>query len=148
MDYSSATFFPQYSTLTSENLAASNNAFSLNPSPQQQQRSQNNNPVSQLQQNMFYLDPFDAKLEQPHSNDIDHASFSSISREFPVIVDESDVFLDDLEVNGQQRRIPRLQSDFDLDLSNPDFLDPSNSGNSTVSPFYHGMLIVETESSE
>ena len=79
MDY---TFFPeQYPNLTRANLQAANNAFSINPSPsnapRQPQQQQQSNPVSQLQQNMFYLDPFDTKIDQPQSNDVDHASYSS-----------------------------------------------------------------------
>lgn len=80
MDYSS--FFPQqYPNLTAANLqAAANSTFSLNQNPstnagQQQQQQQSSNTVSQLQQNMFYLDPFDADC--PPSNDLDHASHSS-----------------------------------------------------------------------
>lgn len=67
MDY--ATFYPQnYPNLTSANLQANNTYTLNNPSTQQ-------NGVQQLQQNMFYLDPFDNKPEQ--SADLDHASFSS-----------------------------------------------------------------------
>jgi hypothetical protein len=92
MDYS--TFYPQttFPNLTAANLQA-NHAFSLNPNtnttaltqqqprqqqpPQQQQPSGNN--ISQLQQNMFYLDPFEAKVDQSQCPDLDHASFSSMS---------------------------------------------------------------------
>ena len=80
MDYSS--FFPQqYPNLTTANLQAANSAFSLNQNPptnaNHQQRQQSSNPVSQLQQNMFYLNPFDTKPEHPQPNDFDHASYSS-----------------------------------------------------------------------
>ena len=43
-----------------------------------QQGQQQNNQMAQLQQNMFYLDPFDTKLEPCPPNQLDHASFSSI----------------------------------------------------------------------
>jgi hypothetical protein len=78
MDYSS--FYPQqYSTLTAENLQAANNAFAVNglinnaPAPNNGQPANN---VAQLQQNMFYLDPFDhnGKVE---SNDYEQGSHSS-----------------------------------------------------------------------
>jgi hypothetical protein len=89
MDYSSF-FSQQYPNVTPQNFQASNNAFNpqhnnsnnSNNSNEQQRRQQsqsqqqNNNQISQLQQNMFYLDPFDTKVEQ-HSNDPDHTSYSS-----------------------------------------------------------------------
>jgi hypothetical protein len=78
MDYSS--FFPhQYPNLTAANLqAAANSTFQLNQNPPTnagQQQQQSSNTVSQLQQNMFYLDPFDADC--PPSNEVDHGSHSS-----------------------------------------------------------------------
>jgi hypothetical protein len=84
--YASQTAYPN---LTAANLQA-NHAFSLNPNtnttslnqqqprqqqPQQQQQPQNN--MSQLQQNMFFLDPFESKVDQSQCPDLDHASFSS-----------------------------------------------------------------------
>jgi hypothetical protein len=85
MDYSSF-FSQQYPNLTAANLQAANSTFSFNQRPatnavhqqqrQQQQQQQPSIPVSQLQQNLFYLDPFDTKIE-PQSNDLDHTSYSS-----------------------------------------------------------------------
>lgn len=78
MDYN--TFFSQpYQNLTAANLQATNNAFPINTSPpnashRQQQQQAQSNPVSQLQQNLFYLDPFEAKVEPTQSNDLDHVS--------------------------------------------------------------------------
>jgi len=66
MEYS--TYYTQsYPDLTTANLQA-NNAYTIDSTPQ--------NGVAQIQQNLFYLDPFDSKLDQ--SIDPDHASFSSI----------------------------------------------------------------------
>ena len=77
--------------MTVANLqAATNSTFSLNQNiptngtPQHRQQ-QPSNPVSQLQQNMFYLDPFDTKLEHPQSNDLDHASYSSTPLTAPCV---------------------------------------------------------------
>jgi hypothetical protein len=81
MDYNA--FFSQpYQNLTAANLQAANNAFSLNTGPpntshrqqQQQQQQPQNNHVSQLPQNVFYMDPFDTKIEPTQTNDLDHAS--------------------------------------------------------------------------
>jgi hypothetical protein len=103
MDYSS--FYPQqYSTLTAENLQAANNAFAVNGNlphlPQQNQPNGNNtnNNVAQLQQNMFYLDPFDTNVK-PDSIDPDHASYSSIPpfSSDALNKDESDLYLDELD---------------------------------------------------
>src|SRR5271170_447346 len=85
MDYSA--FYNQpYPTANTQPLshanlqAANGNAFSLNPSPPSANQIQSNqqtqsNPISQLQQNMFYLDPFNTKMECPP--DVDHGSYSS-----------------------------------------------------------------------
>lgn len=78
MDYSS--YFPQnYQSLTAANLQAANTAFSPNGNAQQPQQPRQNGQLSQLPQNMFFLDdPFDVKMETNRPADIDHASFSSI----------------------------------------------------------------------
>ena len=159
MDYSSF-FSQQYPNLTTTNLQGA--TFSLNQNPptnvthqQQQQQQQPSNTVSQLQQNMFYLDPFNTKLEHPQSNDIDHASYSSSTpySYVSLIVDESEVFLDELDdlsrnANAAQTRrnhspqsrqnsnVPLISNitDFDITDLNQDFLDSSTGGNSTVSP--------------
>jgi len=88
MDYSTFYTNPYPSSTTQPlshaNLQAANGgAFSLNPSPSSSSRLQPNqqnqsNGIAQLQQNMFYLDPFDTKMEQSQCPpDVDHASFSS-----------------------------------------------------------------------
>jgi len=70
---------PTAQPLTHANLQAANgNAFSHNPSPQSNQQTQAN-PITQLQQNMFYLDPFDTKMD--HSEcppEFDSASCESL----------------------------------------------------------------------
>jgi hypothetical protein len=95
MDYSA--FYPQqqFSTLAGANLQPAPNGFSLNSNPsnvvsrQQQQQRQQNNPMAQLQQNMFFLDPFDTKLEPIPSNDLDHASFARTQPSQPKIFGRS-----------------------------------------------------------
>ena len=95
MDYS--TFYPhpyrpsKPRPLDQTNLQAPNgNVFPLNHSPptttqaRPSQQSQSN-PMSQLQQNLFYLDPFDTKVENaPFPLDVDHASFTSILSSFVI----------------------------------------------------------------
>jgi hypothetical protein len=105
MDYGS--FYPQqqqqqqqqaYPNLTAANLqnlqTNTNNSFQLNPSPptltqpnstDQCPNHQNSisplqqNNIAPLQANMFYLDPFDTKVDTSQAaNDLDHASYSSI----------------------------------------------------------------------
>ena len=111
---------------------------------------------------MFFLDPFESKVDQPQCPDLDHASFSSTDPcpNDPNSLDESDVFLDELDdmsraanaaqsrrsINGTNRRNPSPQglhnisrldqsNDFDLsDMTGQDFMDTSSGGNSTVSP--------------
>jgi hypothetical protein len=69
MDYSNfyANPYPAPPTarrLSRANLQALNGtAFPQNPSPQPNQQTQPNG-MAQLQQNMFYLDPFDTKMDQ------------------------------------------------------------------------------------
>ena len=76
--------FPQQPPLTKANVHASNNVFAMNPAQvapqqrhQQQQQQQQNSQISQLQQNMFFLDPFSTEIDTS-SNDVDHASYSSM----------------------------------------------------------------------
>jgi hypothetical protein len=85
MDFS--TYCPDgYSTLTTEHLQAANNAFALNgnlppgpsqPCPGNNSLPQTNNNIAQLQQNMFFLDPFETNTKVDPV-DQDHASYSSI----------------------------------------------------------------------
>jgi hypothetical protein len=86
MDFS--TYCPEgYSTLTTEHLQAANNGFALNgnlppgpsqPCPGNNSLPQANNNVAQLQQNMFFLDPFETNTKVDPL-DQDHASYSSMS---------------------------------------------------------------------
>jgi len=83
MDYTS--FYPSTAQQFANPLSATNPPFSLSqngPTQVPANRSsrnipQQNNPIAQLQQNMFYLDPFESKLGEASSNDMDHASYSS-----------------------------------------------------------------------
>ena len=173
MDYSSF-FPPQYQHLTAANLQAANSAFSLNQSTptnaihqQQQQRQQQqhpSNPVSQLQQNMFFLDPFDTKLEHPQPNDLDHTSHSSTPNfHVSLMVDESEAFIDELDTNPiqnhqnhssqnlQNNTIPRFSTATDFDLSdlNQEFMDSSTGGNTTViHPQMGHAYVLEKESAK
>jgi len=78
MDFS--TFYQQgYPNLTAVNLHA-NNAYALNNNPSQQPHRESQQQQQQanvpLQQNLFYLDPFETEVD---ANEMDHASFSSSS---------------------------------------------------------------------
>jgi hypothetical protein len=81
MDYNAFYTHP-YSTpnpqpLSHANLQAANNGTAF-PTTNQIQSNQPN-PISQLQQNMFFLDPFDTKMEDSQCPiDADPASYSSI----------------------------------------------------------------------
>jgi hypothetical protein len=99
MDYNSF-YTQQYPNLSGANLPSGNTQFSLNPNrpnapavnrqqgqqqqgtqqqQQRQQQQQQTDPRSQLQSNMFFLDPYNTKLEQTPSVDRDHASYSSFT---------------------------------------------------------------------
>lgn len=104
--------YPNLTTANLQNLHTNNTPFQLNPSPPIAQSTadqcpnhQNNisplqqNNISPLQQNsiqplqaanlaqlqtnMFFMDPFDTKVDTSQANDLDHASYSSISALLP-----------------------------------------------------------------